>query len=106
MIPLDKVKKIIEKHSKLERELSSTNIDKKKFAEMSKEYSDLSEVIDDAKFYTSFEIEREELRKIIDDKSSDKEMLDLANSELSLLTSKNAPVPNASSSSEVKYVAS
>ena len=88
MIPLDKVKKIIEKHSKLERELSSTNIDKKKFAEMSKEYSDLSEVIDDAKFYTSFEIEREELRKIIDDKSSDKEMLDLANSELSLLTSK------------------
>ncbi len=88
MIPLDKVKKIIEKHSKLERELSSTNIDKKKFAEMSKEYSDLSEVIDDAKFYISFEIEREELRKIIDDKSSDKEMLDLANSELSLLTSK------------------
>ena len=88
MIPLDKVKKIIEKHSKLERELSSTNIDKKKFAEMSKEYSDLSEVIDDAKFYTSFEIEREELKKIIDDKSSDKEMIDLANSELSLLTSK------------------
>ena len=48
MIPLEKVKSIIEKHSKLEIELSSTNIDKKKFAEMSKEYSDLNVIIDDA----------------------------------------------------------
>ena len=38
MIPLEKVKSIIDKHSKLEVDLSSTNIDKKKFADMSKEY--------------------------------------------------------------------
>ena len=88
MIPLEKVKKIIDKHSKLESELSSTNIDKKKFAEMSKQYADLSEVIDDAKFYTSFEIEKKDLEKIINDKSSDKEMIELANSELSVLISK------------------
>ena len=37
MIPLEKVRNIIEKHSKLESDLSSTDIDKKKFAEMSKE---------------------------------------------------------------------
>ena len=39
MIPIEKVKNIIEKHSKLETDLSSTDLDKKKFAEMSKEYS-------------------------------------------------------------------
>ncbi len=88
MIPLEKVKNIIDKHSKLESDLSSTNIDKKKFAEMSKQYADLSEVVDDAKFYTSFEIEKKDLEKIINDKSSDKDMIELANSELSALISK------------------
>ena len=92
MIPLEKVKKIIDKHAKLEIDLSATNIDKKKFAEMSKEYSDLNEVIDDAKFYTLFQIEKEELEKIINDKASDKEMIELANSELSALISKNEKV--------------
>ncbi len=92
MIPLEKVKKIIDKHAKLEIDLSATNIDKKKFAEMSKEYSDLNEVIDDAKFYILFHIEKEELEKIINDKASDKDMIDLANSELSALISKNEKV--------------
>ena len=45
MIPLEKVKDIINKHSKLETDLSSANIDKKKFVEMSKEYSDLNDII-------------------------------------------------------------
>ena len=88
MIPLEKVKKIISKHSKLEVDLSSSNIDKKKFADMSKEYSDLNEIIDDAKFYTFFDVEKKELEKIINDKSSDKDMIELANNELSQLTAK------------------
>ena len=92
MIPLEKVKKIIDKHAKLEIDLSATNIDKKKFAEMSKEYSDLNEVIDDAKFYILFHIEKEELEKIINDKASDKDMVELANSELLALISKNEKV--------------
>ena len=92
MIPLEKVKNIIDKHAKLEIDLSATNIDKKKFAEMSKEYSDLNEVIDDAKFYTLFQTEKEELEKIINDKASDKDMIELANSELSALISKNEKV--------------
>ena len=33
MIPLEKVKDILYKHAKLEVDLSSTDIDKKKFAE-------------------------------------------------------------------------
>ena len=89
MIPLEKLKNIIDKHSTLELNLSSSNIDKKKFAEMSKEYSDLNEIIDDAKFYTSFDFEKKELEKIINDKSSDKEMIELANNELSELLIKN-----------------
>ena len=92
MIPLEKVKNIVDKHSKLETDLSSNSIDKKKFAEMSKEYSDLNEIIEDAKFYILFEVEKKELEKIINDKSSDDEMIDLANAELSKLINKNEKV--------------
>ena len=88
MIPLEKVNDIIDKHSKLEADLSSANIDKKKFAEMSKEYSELSSIIDEAKFYKSFDKERKELEKIINDENSDSDMKNLANSELSELISK------------------
>ena len=88
MIPLEKVNDIINKHSKLEVDLSSANIDKKKFVEMSKEYSELSSIIDEAKFYKSFDKERKELEKIINDESSDNDMKKLANSELSELISK------------------
>ena len=88
MIPLEKVKDIINKHSKLETDLSSADIDKKKFVEMSKEYSDLSEIIKEARFYDSFEHEKKELEKIIVDKSSDNEMKELANQELSELVKK------------------
>ena len=88
MIPLEKVKDIINKHSKLETDLSSADIDKKKFVEMSKEYSDLSEIIKEARFYDSFEYEKKELEKIIVDKSSDNEMKELANQELSELIKK------------------
>ena len=45
MLPLSKVKELIEKHSKLEKELSSQEIDKKTFEEKSKEYSELNDVI-------------------------------------------------------------
>ncbi len=94
MIPLDKVKDIINKHSKLESDLSSGIIDKKKFAEMSKEYSDLNEIIEEAKFYSSFDEEKRELEKIINDNSSDNEMKDLANTELSELVTKNVKIEN------------
>ena len=88
MIPLDKINDIIDKHSKLELDLSSASIDKKKFAEMSKEYSELSSIIDEAKFYRSFDKERKDLEKIINDENSDVEMKNLANSELSELVLK------------------
>ena len=49
MIPLKTIEELISKHSVLEKDLSSGEIDKKLFAEKSKEYSDLNEIIDNAK---------------------------------------------------------
>ena len=54
MIPEKTINDLITKHANLERELSSGDIDKKFFAEKSKEYSDLNEIIESAKKYLSF----------------------------------------------------
>ena len=82
MIPNKTIKDLIDKHSNLERELSSGNIDKKLFAEKSKEYSDLNEIIDNAKKYLSFENDKNELEKILNDQNSDNELLKMAEVEL------------------------
>ena len=55
MLPNIKVQNLINRHSELERELSTGSIDKKSFAEKSKEYSDLNEIIKEAKEYVAFE---------------------------------------------------
>ena len=82
MIPQKTIEELINKHSILEKDLSSGKIDKKLFAEKSKEYSDLNEIIDDAKKYISFEKDRAELAKILGDQSSDEELLKMAEIEL------------------------
>ena len=64
MIPLKTIEELISKHSLLEKELSAGDVDKKLFAEKSKEYSDLNEVIDDAKKYFSYEERKKKFRKI------------------------------------------
>ena len=89
MIPVNKVRDLISKHESLEKELSSGTVDKKKFAEKSKEYSDLNDIIKEAKEYLSFSKEKEELDKICLDKNSETEIKDLANFELSELIKKN-----------------
>ena len=88
MLPIDKVQGLISKHSKLEKDLSSGEIDKNTFAIKSKEYSDLNEIIKEAKEYNQFEKNKFELENIINDNSSDKEMKDLAEIELSELKHK------------------
>ena len=89
MIPVNKVRDLISKHESLEKELSSGTVDKKKFAEKSKEYSDLNDIIKEAKEYLSFSKEKEELEKICLDKNSETEIKDLADFELSELIKKN-----------------
>jgi len=87
MIPLKTVEDLIDKHSKLEKDLSSGNVDKKLFAEKSKEYSDLNEIIESAKKYVSYENEKSELSKIVEDSSSDDELKKMAEIELEELKS-------------------
>ena len=82
MIPLKTIKDLINKHSILEKDLSSGKIDKKLFAEKSKEYSNLNEVMNDAKIYISFENDKLELEKILNDQNSDDELIKMAEKEL------------------------
>ena len=89
MIPINKVKDLILKHSYLEKELSSGEIDKKKFAAKSKEYAELNDIINEAKEYNSFNKDKNDLEKIINDNNSDKEMKELAETELEELIKKN-----------------
>ena len=88
MIPLDKVRKIIDIYETLEKELASSNIEKRDFVKKSKEYSTIGEVIHEARGYVSFQKEKRELEKIIDEKGSDKEMVQLAKNELIQLSKK------------------
>ena len=88
MLPNSKVQELISKHSRLEKELSSGEIDKKKFAEKSKEYSDLNEIIQYAIVFNEFEKNRLDLQKIINDKDNDQEIKDLAEIELKDLENK------------------
>ena len=64
MIPQKTIQDLLNKHSILEKDLSKGNIDKKDFAENSKEYSDLNEIIEDAKNYILFNKNKVELEKI------------------------------------------
>ena len=89
MIPLKKVRDLISKHASLEAELSSGTIDKKKFAEKSKEYADLNNIVQEAKAYSNFENEKKEIEKIINDKDGDIEMREMAETELNDLVKKN-----------------
>ena len=82
MLPQEKVQNLIDRHRKLESDLSSGEIDKKKYAEISKEYSDLNDIVKPAKEYLSFKKDTEDLNNIINDKNSDSEMKEFANTEL------------------------
>ncbi len=89
MIPRKTIDEIINKHTFLEKELSSGKIDKKMFAEKSKEYSDLNEIIENAKKYISFENNKNELEKIIVDQNTDQELKNMAEIELNDLKSEH-----------------
>jgi len=82
MVPLKTIDDLISKHSTLEKELSSGKVDRKLFAEKSKEYSDLNDIIKEVKKYSSYNKEKNELGKIIDDANSDEEFKTMAKNEL------------------------
>ena len=85
MIPQKTIKELINKHSVLEKNLSSSKIEKKEFAEMSKEYSILNEIVEDAKKYLSFDNDKKGLEKILFEQGSDDELKKMAEIELNEL---------------------
>ena len=85
MVPVNKIEELINKHSLLEKELSSGKTEKKQFAEKSKEYSDLNDIINQARQYISFEKEKNDLEKIINDTNSSNEFIAMASDELDVL---------------------
>jgi len=89
MLPDLKVQDLINRHAQLENELSTGIIDKKSFAEKSKEYSNLNEIIKEAKEFIMFKKNKDELEKIIIDSKSEKDIKDLAKLELEDLIKKN-----------------
>ena len=94
MVPLEKVKDIIEKHDSLEKELASGNVDPKLFAKKSKEYSSLGGIITIAREYLNFENEKKDLINMVDDKANDKEIIDLAQKDLNELMEKKEKYEN------------
>ena len=82
MLPQQKVQNLIDRHLILEKQLSSGEVDKKKYAEISKEYSDLNDIVKYAKEYLSYQKDTEDLKNIINDKNSDSEMKEFAINEL------------------------
>ena len=82
MIPLQKVKDIISKHTNLEKELSSGNTDSKLFAKKSKEYSELGDIIEIAKEYINFEKDKKDLEQILKDKDNDSEIIEMAKKDI------------------------
>ena len=89
MIPDKTIEDLIIRHETLEKELSSGGLEKKSFAEKSKEYSDLNEVIEDAKKYISYNEKKIDLQKILDEKNSDEELKKMAEIELNDLDIEN-----------------
>ena len=94
MVPIDKVKEIIDKHDVLEKELSSGKIDPKLFAKKSKEYSNLGTIIQVARDYVNFETEKKDLINMVQDKSNDQEIIDLAQKDLNQLNEKKEKYEN------------
>jgi peptide chain release factor 1 len=66
----------------LEKELSSGNVDKKLFAEKSKDYSDLNDIIKQVQQYSVYNKEKGELEKILNDANSEEDFKTMAKNEL------------------------
>ena len=94
MVPIDKVKDIVNRHDALEKELSSGNIDSRLFAKKSKEYSSLGGIIKIAKEYLNFENEKQDLVNIVQDKSNDSDICELAQKDLNDLVIKKEKYEN------------
>ena len=81
MLPINKIKNIIDRFSELESILSDSQLKKEEFVSNSKEYSNLSEIINYAKDYLKILEDLKSTQNILDDKSTDKEFYEMATKE-------------------------
>lgn len=84
---IDNLDKILKKHDDISQKLSS-NIAGDEFAKLSKEFSDLSPIVEQITIYKKTISEIEGLKSILADKDSDKDMQEMAESELVELEAK------------------
>ena len=94
MVPIEKVKEIIVKYESLEQELASEKVDPKSFAKKSKEYSRLGKIILIARKFINFESEKKDIENMLQDKTSDQEIIDLAQKDLNELIEKKEKYEN------------
>jgi peptide chain release factor 1 len=94
MVPIEKVKDIINQHNSLEKELSLGDVDPKLFAKKSKDYSRLGGIISVARQFVNFESEKKDLTNMMQDKKNDQEMMDLAEKDLIELIKKKETYEN------------
>jgi len=82
MIPTEKVKNIILRFEELETILAKPDIKKEDFVKFSKEYSNLNEIISYARNYIKTLDDLDQAKKIAEDKSVDKDLYDMAQSDI------------------------
>jgi len=82
MIPTEKVKNIILRFEELETILAKPDIKKEDFVKFSKEYSNLNEIISYARNYIKTLDDLDQAKKITEDKSVDKDLYDMAQSDI------------------------
>ena len=86
MINLEEnIKKFFKRKLEIEERLSSSNLDPKEFASLSKELSDVTQVTDLSSLINSKKNELEDLYIMLKDKSSDTDLQDLAKEESKIL---------------------
>ncbi len=81
-IPQEKLEKLVQRWELVQEELNQGSTDQKKFAKLSREFSDLDPVVNAIKQLQAAQSERSDLRQMVSDPSSDKEMIELAREEL------------------------
>ena len=94
MLPINKVKEILSRYEVLEKTLSQSGIDKNTYVKNSKEYASIGDIIDDVKLYIKFINDRKSSEKILEDKSTEKELREMAEQELNEIKNKIVGLEN------------
>ena len=94
MLPINKVKEIVSRYEVLEKTLSESDIDKNTYVKNSKEYAAIGDIIDDVKLYIKIINDQKSSEKILEDKTTEKELREMAEQELNEIKNKIVSLEN------------